>query len=1321
MQQLYNFLFFSSKSKKIRKNVFLSLFFISFCLTTNSQTFDLTPATTTDNTPTDVTETISGITMTIVTKNSGANNTAIANVPAFGTNQIAFHNSGSTNTEEMIISFSIPVNVNTIRVISAQTIHSRTWTFTPTGGTNTAVNETNTFASSTDVALGFIGVNSITITSNFSGGNQEQIVFDQLTLGSVNNAPIATAFPAPTVAEDDTNIALDDTVSITDAEAGDTQTATFTITGGILTLGTSGITFGGAGNGSASFTAEGSLTDINKALDAATFTPTAGLNGTLAGIIAFTTNDGTANSNNATVTFDITAVNDEPSFTVRTQEVVDEDAGPQTVTGFATALEDGDAEVTQTLLFNVSNNNNGLFSAQPAIDASGNLTYTTATNLFGTATVMVNIMDNGGTANVGDDDTSDNRTFTITVNQVNNTPVVITSISDDTGASTTDYITNDNKPTVNGTAEPGSIITLIINGTPTTTFGVTGTTNSMGVFAFRFPAVFGSLRNNATATISARAELNRITLSSPNQSVTVDTDDPAVPTVVQQTTNDTTPTITGTNALGTALPTGETMTVTVNGATYNVVPNASGNWSLDIGSDTPAAGSIGTFIGGVSFEVVATVTDLAGNTATDISNFEITIDTTDPTVPTVVAQTTNNVTPTITGTNALGTALPSSETMTVIVNGATYNVVPNGTGNWTVNVGTDTPAAGTLGTFVNGVSYEVVATVTDLAGNTATDATSFELTIDNTAGPTDPVVTTPASAITVGTTTQTISGTHTENGVTVNAYADANNDGTADNATSLGSATVIGNTWSFAVSLTAESNNNFVVAAEDTAGNTSNDVDVSTVTQTNTVTWIGVTNINWSEPSNWNTNTVPTSTSDVIIPAGTPFPVTTYTSVTVNTINISSGASLIANSTVNAKVTYTRNLPTTNWYLVATPFNNTTQDDLIANNTFASGTGSNIGVALYNNDGSNPWTYANAASTGPVVRGYGASVKLATPGNIAITGNINPFNVTVPITTGSRNNFNLLGNPYTSFINSFTLTNQNSSKLEEQTIWLWDGTQYTTRNAMTPLEIAPTQGFFVEAFNALPGGTMNLTYSSSNQSHQSDTFSKKEPAPSFELFIENDGDKKSTRVFYAENKTKGFDNGYDSKMFGGVTYDLAVYTQLLSDNDGRKLAIQTLPKSNYEDMVIPIGIIAKANETLTLSIESLNLPENINVFLEDRVNNKFINLTEKDYKITLEEDSKDVGQFYIHTTSSKSLSIENNLNLDNVSVYKTNNSNLRLTGLPLGNTNLTIYNILGKQVKQTSFNSNGVKDISLPQLSKGIYLVKLETENGKLNKKIILE
>ena len=128
-------------------------------------------------------------------------------------------------------------------------------------------------------------------------------------------------------------------------------------------------------------------------------------------------------NSSATVNFTITvnAVNDAPSFTAGGNEIINENAGPQTVNNWATDIEDGDPEITQDLDFIVNNNNNALFSVQPAIDDGGTLTYTTAANINGVATVTVRLEDDG-------DDTPPNQNssgtanFTITVNAVNSEP-----------------------------------------------------------------------------------------------------------------------------------------------------------------------------------------------------------------------------------------------------------------------------------------------------------------------------------------------------------------------------------------------------------------------------------------------------------------------------------------------------------------------------------------------------------------------------------------------------------------------------------------------------------------------------------------------------------------------------------------------------------------------------------------------------------------------------------------------------------------------------------------------------------------------------------
>ncbi|MFH1111984.1 MAG: Ig-like domain-containing protein, partial [Patescibacteria group bacterium] len=155
-----------------------------------------------------------------------------------------------------------------------------------------------------------------------------------------------------------------------------------------------------------------------------TYTLTANLNGSDSFTFQVSDDGGAINSAPATVSITVTAVNDVPSFTKGADQTVDEDAAAQSIAGWATSISAGPAdEVGQTLNFIVSNNNNVLFSAQPAIAVDGTLTYTPAANANGLATVTVSLQDNGGTAN-GGQDTSASQTFTITVTPVNDAPVI---------------------------------------------------------------------------------------------------------------------------------------------------------------------------------------------------------------------------------------------------------------------------------------------------------------------------------------------------------------------------------------------------------------------------------------------------------------------------------------------------------------------------------------------------------------------------------------------------------------------------------------------------------------------------------------------------------------------------------------------------------------------------------------------------------------------------------------------------------------------------------------------------------------------------------
>ena len=74
-----------------------------------------------------------------------------------------------------------------------------------------------------------------------------------------------------------------------------------------------------------------------------------------------------------------------------------------------------DNESDQSLAFTVTDNSNpSLFSTVPALDDTGTLTYTAVAGAVGIAAIEVELSDDGGTAN-GGEDTSAPQTFTIEV------------------------------------------------------------------------------------------------------------------------------------------------------------------------------------------------------------------------------------------------------------------------------------------------------------------------------------------------------------------------------------------------------------------------------------------------------------------------------------------------------------------------------------------------------------------------------------------------------------------------------------------------------------------------------------------------------------------------------------------------------------------------------------------------------------------------------------------------------------------------------------------------------------------------------------------
>jgi len=491
------------------------------------------------------------------------------------------------------------------------------------------------------------------------------------------------------------------------------------------------------------------------------------------------------------------------------------------------------------------------------------------------------------------------------------------------------------------------------------------------------------------------------------------------------------------------------------------------------------------------------------------------------------------------------------------------------------------------------------------------------------------------------------------------------------------------------------------------------------------ITWNGNTDNDWNTTTNWTPERLPTAADAyTIIPAGlTNYP-TLGSAVDINSVTMANGSSLISTSTFSGSITYTRNLATTNWYLISSPVSGQDIDTFVSAEGLASGTNNNnMGLAAYDNS-SSAWSYYQSGTlgSGDFALASGRSIKLAAASDISFTGTMAVDDVSVAITNG----YNLVGNPYPSYIAANTAADSsnniltvNTSILSEATLWMWNqatNTYDAINQASNSMDIAPAQGFFVSA-----AGTNSLSITEAMQSHQSsDSFQRlSNERPEISLVLSDGENTRDTDIYYIDGTTTGFDNGYDSTTFSGAANSFSIYTHLVANSNGEDFAIQSLPNSSLETMIIPVGITAAAGEQLSISANAINLPEGVNIYLEDKSDDSFTLLdSTSTFTTTPDEDLNGIGRFYIHTTAT-ALS-DNQVSLTNVSMYVVDSS-LTITGVHTANASVRVYDLVGKEVVNTSFEGTGLNKIELPVLTTGVYVVQLETQTEAVNKKIIIK
>jgi methionine-rich copper-binding protein CopC len=380
-----------------------------------------------------------------------------------------------------------------------------------------------------------LGTAAQTEPSSFAGKPLNHIGASNFT----NLAPVNTVPAGVQTTDEDVPLVFTGAtqISISDPDAGSAPVqVTLTATNGIITLsGTTGLTFNSGANGTAAMNFNGTITDINNALNNLTFTPApANYNGSAS--LTILTDDlgntgvGGNKTDSDTVNITVNPVNDPPSFTLSgNPPTVTEDAGPQTVNSFATNISQGPGDPAQTLTFNVSpvgTTGNINFSSGPAIDSTtGNLTYTTSSDTNGTATFSVTLSDNG--SNVPpNSNTSGAQQFTITVTAVNDAPSFQIpsnppAVNEDAGAQTVNsFATNFQPGPATATDETGqTLVGYTVTQTGTTgnlTFTSGPSINNAGQLTYTPSAnVSGTATFDVVATDSGSGTSPNVNQSAP--------------------------------------------------------------------------------------------------------------------------------------------------------------------------------------------------------------------------------------------------------------------------------------------------------------------------------------------------------------------------------------------------------------------------------------------------------------------------------------------------------------------------------------------------------------------------------------------------------------------------------------------------------------------------------------------------------------------------------------------------------------------------------------------------------------------------------------
>lgn len=346
-------------------------------------------------------------------------------------------------------------------------------------------------------------------------------------------------------------------------------------------------------------------------------------------------------------------------------------------------------------------------------------------------------------------------------------------------------------------------------------------------------------------------------------------------------------------------------------------------------------------------------------------------------------------------------------------------------------------------------------------------------------------------------------------------------------------------------------------------------------------------------------------------------------------------------------------------------------------------------------------------------------------------GIVNTENIDISILNSGPTNpeWNLIGNPYPSYLSLAEFLSVNNTVFDPASsgIYGYDGDASDGYNiwnqaysdANPNAKLTPGQGFLIASVE----GGADVSFTTAMRANgTTDDFipGRIMPIEHLKLELESNENVFYTDFYFTDNATLGLDPGYDSQLFGGIAPNFAIYSHLVSNNNGNDFAVQSINYTDFSNAIIPLGINVQQGEEFIISIMSSSIPESVNIYLDDVLNQTSTLLNDNDYITTPATSLNGTGQFFLRFSEASLSTIENSLS--NLEVYATNNPKvLHINGKLIDETKVTIYDLQGREILSSNLDQNNLNNkIDISKMGTGVYVVIVSSNSINKSEKIII-